>query len=334
MDKFTKTIGIFGGAAILFYVLGFTIVRTFIHNLGLEGMFWLTREYYIDAGAIFLLEMIRAPLQTPYIFFTYFLLLYLLVPKEKRLCFLPSEESQASPEVKPRLRYQQWFQLGTLLAITIATCLFATSYNDLQSQKWFMEGIDLIIVDPTERDFTFGKNSALFFSLITPLVIAGGIFIYRLWTASRQGRIIKYINHTASIVYVIFLAIIPVSYGSNIYNWKMVPVEDNQIVQEVFNLNENNPPTNGVVHPSAVWLLGQFQDKYIFATKSDEDQSTIIEVVDVDMLKRLRFNPTKVEFFSFVYEQSSVADMTTKVDSITPREKALRGITGQNTNEK
>ena len=82
MTQTTKVLGLFGGGAILFYAIGFTIVKTYISAIHLDGMIWFTREFYVDAGASFLLEIIEAPFLKPLIFLPYVFVLYLLVPKK------------------------------------------------------------------------------------------------------------------------------------------------------------------------------------------------------------------------------------------------------------
>jgi hypothetical protein len=62
-----RAAGALGGGAVVFYVLGFTVVQTYVYKNELGGMFWFTNAFYGDAGAKFLLEMIRAPLLAFYV---------------------------------------------------------------------------------------------------------------------------------------------------------------------------------------------------------------------------------------------------------------------------
>jgi len=126
-----KIVGIFGGGTVLFYTLGFTIVKTYMHQIGLEGMFWLTKEFYVDAGANFLLEMISAPLLTPHIFFIYLILLFLLLPREKKLVALDSTSKKGLSGAAISTIRKQRLKLFVLLAVIVVTGLFASQYEYL-----------------------------------------------------------------------------------------------------------------------------------------------------------------------------------------------------------
>jgi len=67
-----KFVGALGGAAVVFYAIGFTVVQTYVHRHQLGSVFLFTDEFYRDAGAVFLLDMIRAPILGFYIFIPLF----------------------------------------------------------------------------------------------------------------------------------------------------------------------------------------------------------------------------------------------------------------------
>ena len=60
-ERFWKGVAALGGAAAVFYALGFTVVQSYAYKNGFFGMFWLTKEFYRDAGATFILDLIRVP---------------------------------------------------------------------------------------------------------------------------------------------------------------------------------------------------------------------------------------------------------------------------------
>jgi len=79
-QQLLKFAGALGGAAVVFYAIGFTVVQTYVHRHQLGSVFLFTDEFYRDAGAVFLLDMIRAPILGFYIFIPYLFILFWLLP--------------------------------------------------------------------------------------------------------------------------------------------------------------------------------------------------------------------------------------------------------------
>lgn len=55
VQKLTKAVMILGIGTAIFYTVGFAILNTYIRRVGLEGMFWSTKEFYVNTGANFVL---------------------------------------------------------------------------------------------------------------------------------------------------------------------------------------------------------------------------------------------------------------------------------------
>ena len=51
-----QILGVIAGGTIVLYILGFIIVETFIFSMKLEGIFWLSDEFYARAGGRFILD--------------------------------------------------------------------------------------------------------------------------------------------------------------------------------------------------------------------------------------------------------------------------------------
>ena len=110
-ERFWKGVAALGGAAAVFYALGFTVVQSYAYKNGFFGMFWLTKEFYRDAGATFILDLIRVPMLAPYIFFPLLLVLFLLIPKNEKLGLLCSGKAGLSKRdwAKMLARWGSWF---------------------------------------------------------------------------------------------------------------------------------------------------------------------------------------------------------------------------------
>lgn len=286
-----RVLGALGGGTVLFYTLGFTVVRTYMHKIGLEGMFWLTKEFYVDAGANFLLEMISAPLLTPQIFFIYLIVLFLLLPREEKLiAFAPNlktEESKEDASVKRRQRAK----LSILLLSIIVTSIFASQYEYLIGQSWFARLINVLVLDPTTDTFSPAKKSLAFFSFVTPVVIVMSTFLYRFYGSLQEGPRIKLFYQVTAIIFMVFMAIIPISYGLHLYDWKLVTIKDPLIISNVIARERGSEPLTEDGIQYRVWLLGQFDNKYFFFTKRGLSGEGTIEVINENKISFLNFDP-------------------------------------------
>lgn len=286
-----KIIGIFGGGTVMFYTLGFTVVRTYMHKIGLEGMFWLTKEFYVDAGANFLLEMISAPLLTPHIFFIYLILIFLLLPREKKLVALNSTTKKGLSGAAISSIRKQRIKLSVLLVIIVVTGLFASQYEILMGKIWFAKMINTMVLDPTESELSTAKKSLAFFSFVSPLIIVMSTFLYRYFGALRESPRVKLLYQLTAVISLVFMALIPISYGLHLYDWKLVPIKDPQIISNVIERERGVEAPDMDNANLRIWLFGNFDDKYFFFTKRGLSGEGSIDVIDEDKINLLNFDP-------------------------------------------
>ena len=312
----TRAIVVLGGGTAIFYALGFTIVNTYIRRVGLEGMFWLTKEFYVDAGANFLLEMIRSPLLAPQLFFSYLFILSLLVPKEKNLFAPLTKRSGSQTGSEAIFSGKQWAKLASIFVIIIATFIFTTFFNFMQESPMFLSIIRyanffdsdkaLLSASLTSRD-----TSLVFFCFVTPLIVILGDFFFRFRGILKEKSKSKVYYHAAFIVYMVLIASIPISYANHLYDWKMVPLKDPQVVEQI--INGGAEETEAVLNipiitksverkllSTRIWLLGQSDDQYFFLTKRGIYSEGVIEVIDATKIEHLNFayDPNQGDFLS------------------------------------
>lgn len=290
-QNITKTLAIFGGGAALFYTIGFTIVKTYTYKVGLDGMFWFTKEFYIDAGASFLLEMVRAPLMSPFLFLLYLLLLMLLLPKEKNLLLFEEEGSTAKKEEVVASKNLLMIKLLIIFLLLLATFLYAINYDKLLGNTFFLKFIGYVTLNPANKPFSDTQKSLLFFSFVMPMIIAFGILLYRFRLCFSGGHKNRLFYRIAAVIYIVFFAIIPISYGLHLYDWKLVPVKDSGFFEEVTSAVKGESYDAPGEESLNVWLLGRFGDKYLFFTKKGENGDGIIEVINEGKIRRLNFDP-------------------------------------------
>lgn len=123
-QNLTKTLTIFGGGAAPFYAIGFTVVKTYTYKAGLGGMFWFTKEFYIDAGV-----------------------LMLLLPSENNLLLFEDDESSLkSEEISNRINLLI-VNFFIVFLLILATFLYANNYDKLFGNPFFIKLIGLITLN-------------------------------------------------------------------------------------------------------------------------------------------------------------------------------------------
>ena len=290
-QNITKILAVFGGGAALFYAVGFTVVKTYTYKVGLDGMFWFTKEFYIDAGASFLLEMIRAPLMSPFLFLAYLLLLMFLLPDKKELLYLDEEGGALKKKGLSSGKNMLLIKLVIILLLLLATFLYAINYDYFLDSEFFLKLTGYLTLNPANRSFSDARKSLLFFSFVVPMIIAFGVLVYRFWLRLDSGRKNRFYFQTAAAVYIVFFAIVPISFGLHLYDWKLVPVSDPGILEEVSSKGAAEIDNVSDAGSLNIWLLGRFGNKYLFFTKKGETGDGLIEVVNEKKIRRLNFDP-------------------------------------------
>jgi hypothetical protein len=274
MGQGIKILGAVGGAAVVFYAVGFVTVQSFLFRNGYEGMFWITNEFYRDAGAKFLLEMVRAPLTAWYFFLPYLALLYLLfVPRRDNLNFA----EEAWPE---RLLHNA--QCVGLIIAMAGTYVVALNYGDCLGYKPFATLISRVFIDPTGGASESLKQSLAFFCIVMPMSLTVAVFLFKFYGALRPGSAARGWYHFTALSFVVYLAVIPISFGMHLYDWKIVAVKDPRA------LGERYAAPHSI--PSQMWFVGEFGGRYLFLRQDASSPRRIFDSVDVKEIKQLNID--------------------------------------------
>ncbi len=303
-----RILGTIGGGTAAFYALGYTIVQSYTYKLELEGMFWLTREFYTEAGAKFLLEAIRAPFLVPQVFVPYILVLWLLVRQE-------DAPASASGESAPSRR--QWLRPGILLAIIAITYVAILYYGKLVARWPFRELLYYAIpnlANARAPRATPVEHSLMFFNLVTPVAVSCGVFLYRRQGFLRSDVIRRVTYRLVLIASVVLIAVVPISYGFYIYDWRIVLVEEPVFLKAVGGSEGED------IEPSKVMFLGRFEDRYVFLTEHGAQVTARIETLEQQAIKHLKFNLKRSGFLRDELDRG-VNGVVVKADDL---EKALQ----------
>ena len=276
MGQAIKVLGAIGSAAVIFYAVGFVTVQSFLFRNGYEGVFWLTDEFYRDAGAKFLLEMVRAPLTAWPVFFPLLALLYfLLVPRGESLKFTGKQRGM-------------WlYPLGQCFALVgLMACVyvFALSYGEISKSKVFqMFDAWAFFVDPAGGESLELARSLAYFSIVTPLALVAVAFLIRFRAALKAATPERAVYQFMATALVVYLAIIPIAYGMYLYDWKTVSVKDPRALGGRYETEE--------FAPGEMWLVGEFSGRYIFLRADPYSSRRTFDAVDAKEIKRLNLDP-------------------------------------------
>ncbi len=279
MGQLTTILGVLGGIAAIFYAVGFITVQSYIYRYPLDGMFWFTSDFYRDAGAKFLLALIRTPLVAWYVFLPYLIVLYQLVPRDEVLRLHATRR-------QPALR-RQWAQLLGLTLVITLTYVAALRFDLLMGSVAGAGAIDLLFGGFANSETLQIAQSLAFFCLVTPVMIAGGAFLwqYRACLLNKDGPN-RQLYEVMLAGYLLFLAILPISYGFHLYDWRIVPIKNAGLLAK--QLRADQPVAPGI----QAWLLGEFGNKYVFLTKASATDNPVLEAVAIDSVKHLYLEPS------------------------------------------
>jgi hypothetical protein len=274
MGQGIKVLGAIGGAAVVFYAVGFVTVQSFLFRNGYEGMFWITTEFYRDAGAKFVLEMVRAPLTAWYFFLPYLALLYFLfVPRRDDLNF--ADEAWPS-----RLLHNA--QCTGLIVAMAATYVVALNFGDCLGYRPFATLISRVFIDPTGGASESLKQSLAFFCIVMPMSLAVAIFLFKFYAALKPGSAGRGWYQFTALSFVVYLAVIPISFGMHLYDWKVVAVKDPHVLGERYGTPNSTP--------KQMWFVGEFGGRYVFLRQDVSSPQRIFDSVDVKEIKQLNID--------------------------------------------
>ena len=306
MGQGIKVLGAIGGAAVVFYIVGFVTVQSFLFRNGYEGMFWITTEFYRDAGAKFLLEVVRAPLTAWYFFMPYLALLYFLfVPRRDDLSF--------SEETWP-LRLLHNAQCVGLIAAMAATYVVALNYDECLMLKSVSTTISNVFNDPTGGASASLKQSLAFFSIVMPMSLVAAIFLYKYSAALKPGAAGRGWYQFTALSFVVYLAVIPIAYGMHLYDWKVVAVKEPRTLSERYNAPH--------VTPGQMWFVGEFGGRYVFLRQDADSPQRIFDSIDVKEIKQLNIDlrePGSLKYL--LVENVSAQGSQIVAEDLRPREE-------------
>jgi len=286
-----KVVGALGGGAVIFYTLGFIVVQTYVYKNELGGMFWFTNEFYGDAGAKLLLAMVRASLLAFYVFLPILFLLLFLIPREKNL--------KRSPSGELLLSQKQWIKIFSLLCVLVLIYYFVLSFGELKKLSVPSKAIATLFGNPTNHSSPRVQQSLAFFTLVTPMLVALGVFLYRFRGCFKSDSKSRACYQIALVISLVLLIIVPIAYGLHLYDWKIVPIREPHIIEKLMHKDKEE------TRSSELWLLGKFGDQYLFfkkvQAKGRTSEEGVIEVLDADQVKYLNFDLLRVqsaEYFS------------------------------------
>lgn len=292
-SQIARTVTFVGGFAAVFYAVGFTTVQSYVYRHRLDGMLWFTSDFYRDAGAKFLLEFVRTPLIAWYVFFPYLIILYQLVPKDPVLRLSWKADAPVSPD--------HWLRVAGLFTVMALTYLGALFYDRILEWLPAARAAEWLFVHAADGEALQTAQSLGFFNMVAPVVIVVGGFLiqFRASLSRDPGSRRAYGLMAAS--YIVFLAILPISYGFHLYDWRIVPVREPESLARQF-------PEGSQSSPALVWLLGEFGDKYIFLTKQDGLAGGVLQAVAVDQIKLMNLEPSRSVSLKQHLEASAVMD--------------------------
>jgi hypothetical protein len=272
-----KVIAALGGAAALFYALGYAVVQSYVYKNGFDGILWFTSEFYRHAGASFVLDLIRVPMLAPYIFFLYLFLLYLLIPNKEKILRLDYNNVIIPKEHK--------LKIAVLIVILVVTGAILLYYERILGIKFVTELIDLLRRS-AEHTSTQPEQSLAFFCLVTPITAILAIFLIMHWKSLKSDLKSQRLYIGILAVYFTFLSIIPITYGFYLYNLKTVPIKDARLVRCISDQVKDSPDN------AEIWFLGEFSNRYVFFKRSRNELKNqgIIEVYDAQEIKHLNFD--------------------------------------------
>lgn len=295
MDKrLIKTLGTIGGAALIFCIIGFTIVHTFLYKLEVNGLYFFTNEYYVEAGGKFLLEMIRSPLLAPHFFLPFLVLLLFWMPYNRE------KISPTSLSVEQRVRV-----LGiVILMICIYQVLlnFGKIYTNVVFQKLIQYiGAIVEVKDSSEKSHTL-----TFFNFCVPIIITTAIFLYRFRDIIKGNYIDKLLYISVFTVTILFTSIVPVAYGLHLYDWKIAPIITSDLFPAPLQHNQNSEfssssgvadsaaeqsqpnQSNGLNSPKG--LMGRFGKNYLLLETGPSTQCILVRTVAPEDIRNMTFD--------------------------------------------
>jgi len=257
LQRIGPTFVALGSVVVIFYALGFIIVQSFIGSADVDGMFWFSRDYYEEAGGKFIVEIVRTPLVKPAFFLLFLSALIYLIPNDDFLAAIRMRTGLLG-RLKRDVPFWQTIKPLMLLCLTILTYFFMGNFDALTGNNFVVNKLMPVLFWPGDAEDGQTKT-LLFFSLTVPVTVSFGLFLRRLYKGTKNSGQFK----AALSLFILFVSILPLSYGRYLYDIKAVPINDPKRMYALSNIQTDIPET------SKMWFLGRFGGKYLFLRKDN-----------------------------------------------------------------
>jgi hypothetical protein len=191
----------------------------------------------------------------------------------------------------------QTIRLLILLVVALSTYFLMADFEHLAGSAFFVDTAMPVFFwsgdMPNEQ-----KHALLFFSLTVPMVIALGIFLRQLYQYGERKGLLR----AALSLYIIFVSILPISYGRYLYDIKAVPINDPKRMYALSGIKSDIPES------SKMWFLGRFGGKYLFLRKDNLLTNTNVDVSKIALVRTQgiveSLNESDVKNMNFTLERA------------------------------
>lgn len=290
---------VLAGTAVLFFVVGFAIVQTYLTEHKLEGMVWLSQEFYMRAGGRFLLDAIKSPFFGAPVFFPLVVLLFFALGLRRSRI----QENLSCGHLLTRKQLIKLVGLGVLLMVVILIELVP----ELLFEGWLSSFVTTRLFNIPNSSFALTSQTVAFFCITLPVLIASGCSIYALYRnlpdvreydeededqkekKKKRDDISRLAYHLIAVMFACALVYLPISYGQYIYDWRVTPIVYAGLSNDSGDLLET-PIEDGNVGERRLYLLGEFNDKYVFVRTTQEGPEGKVETFVSSEIHRLVFD--------------------------------------------
>jgi hypothetical protein len=311
--------------AAVFYAFGYTITRAYVVSTGLQASFWFTENFYREAGARFLLDIVVAMALLPHLFIPLSALLLVLLPGE-----VPARWRGWFADLSHRVGFakvvvlrEAAFALLVLLAVSaivfvLIDCGAHSCATLRDAPRWLFTSSWLLT--EAEDKWLVQQPSlfpmVIFLSLAVPTTLTLGVWAYRILmggpSTAADPKCSPKIDAKAGTVetahpiaaflvastFVVLTFYIPIAYGAYFYDFVVVRLvnSDKCAVQTKpktgANAGEGGGSSPGPgddaadIKPIECYLLGRFDEtRYILIGRDQLDTERKIYIKQVTQLE-------------------------------------------------
>lgn len=280
LDLIKLIAGVLTPAAV-FYAVGYVITQAYITATGLQASFWFTENFYREAGARFLLDIVVSIALLPHVFIVLTGLLVALYPREIRALGRKDQSElpvEASHRRRARLTAAAFLLVvltaGLVLVILLRSCGQQHCLNFVQLPAWFFSSSWLFA--EAQRKWLEQQPllypMSIFLVFAVPTVVTLGMLALRALKAlknTEQGYLTTSRDNPVAMgllafliasAFVVFTFYIPIAYGVYFYDFVVVSLVDN---------DKCAVDSAAKVKLVECYLLGQFETRYILIGREE-----------------------------------------------------------------